>query len=340
MYDSSLHFGTTSHRNRNRKRITAVVRTKAKEARTTPTSDNRYDNDKFTEMQRLDRVRWIQHNNETFIVSYYIHIVYICTSKNNNKMIHLHNNINKSNETTQITSYYRIINNRGGNKHRYYILFITSIILVALTNAFTTTTTTTTTTSQQPSTSSSSSSSSSFDVVRNTLSLFGWKSTTINRMVGKRTTTLSMLPFLSNHGCCVAMHPMIYYKQCIKQQHHCSICFSSTTGSIDEDVETDNESDMFVWYKLFIDDDYKVKFYINANVGLYIATIKKLVKQEYNNQLKNIGVDSLRIFSGTANDIELKNDVIWDRTIHGGGTQNPLIVKAYEQSKYLLYNCD
>jgi hypothetical protein len=125
----------------------------------------------------------------------------------------------------------------------------------------------------------------------------------------------------------------------MKQQHCCSVCFSKSSS--DGDVETDNESDMFVWYKLFIDDDLKVLSKVDVvPQNKYIDTIKELVIQKYSNRLKNVDVDSIEVFSGMSNDIELKNDVNWDRTLHGGGTQNPLIVKAYKQSKYLSYNCD
>jgi uncharacterized protein (UPF0303 family) len=99
-----------------------------------------------------------------------------------------------------------------------------------------------------------------------------------------------------------------------------------------------NISDNLIWYKLWIKDVFKVKSKVEITTqNNYVATIKKLLIKENSPVLYNISLMNMHVFSGVQNKNELQNDVMWDRKIHGGGTQNPLIVKVNEQSTYQFY---
>jgi hypothetical protein len=198
------------------------------------------------------------------------------------------------NITLKFINHKKIINRSMKNLS---LLFVTTIKQALTTNAFV-------------NTSINRSSSQSFSTTTAT-------TTTTNRIT--RTNSLSLL---SNHYEIVG---------CKKYFAH-SFSRTSISSRRNRNVETENnESDWSIWYKLFLNDNYKVDAKVNIAVrDKYIATIKDLVKQENSNTLKNVDAPLLQVFSGTEDDNELENDVDWDRTIHGGGKQNPLTVKAYE----------
>jgi hypothetical protein len=113
-----------------------------------------------------------------------------------------------------------------------------------------------------------------------------------------------------------------------------------------EMAEMDND-ELKIWYDLFVDDKKIGKSYINFIQGLNVTMIKKQVKKDSSPDLDKIAAIKLEVFSGINNENQLLQlhtkqldpAEVWNRKIHGGGTHNPLIVKANEQSTYLLYKC-
>jgi hypothetical protein len=210
------------------------------------------------------------------------------------------------NITSKFINHKTIINSSLRNQP---LLFVTTIKQALTTNAFINTSI------NRPST-------KSFSITTAT-------ATTTTQRITRTNLLSSTLSFLSNHyesvGC----------------KKYFALSFSSTSISTgrNRNVETDNnESDLTIWYKLFLNDDYKVDANVNIAVhNKYIATIKRLVKQENSETLKNVDAPYLQVFSGIEHDNQLENDVDWDQTIHGGGIQNPLVVKAYKQSTVVAY---
>jgi hypothetical protein len=69
--------------------------------------------------------------------------------------------------------------------------------------------------------------------------------------------------------------------------------------------------------------------------------IKSQIKSDYTPALDKIAAPNLCIYSGNSNgDVtkQLAATILWDRKTHGGGCENPLIVVAREQSKFILYS--
>jgi hypothetical protein len=69
--------------------------------------------------------------------------------------------------------------------------------------------------------------------------------------------------------------------------------------------------------------------------------IKSQIKSDYPNGLDKIDASELCIYSGNSNgDLtkQLAATILWDRKTHGGGCENPLIVVAREQSKFILHS--
>lgn len=69
--------------------------------------------------------------------------------------------------------------------------------------------------------------------------------------------------------------------------------------------------------------------------------IKSQIKSDYTPALDKIAAPNLCIYSGNSNgDLtkQLAATILWDRKTHGGGCENPLIVVAREQSKFILYS--
>jgi hypothetical protein len=101
------------------------------------------------------------------------------------------------------------------------------------------------------------------------------------------------------------------------------------SSSRDAEIETDNESDNLIWYRLYINGSYKIKSTVDITTkDKCISTVKELLKKKHRYLLKNVDADSLQIYSGLEHDNLREGHHSWDSKMDGGSKQIPLIVKA------------
>ena len=89
-----------------------------------------------------------------------------------------------------------------------------------------------------------------------------------------------------------------------------------------------------IWYALEVPlADHSVRKYTGSVIfeteGIYIADIRKEVKKLSQNLLRHIDTPWLQVFNGKHHmDEELYVQTIWNLEVHGGGTSDPLIIRA------------